>query len=48
MNQKEKDEYIVKELEAIYEEYEHYTNQLLELKPFLERLIKFANKNIKH
>lgn len=43
MKKETKNEFITKELEAIYEEYEIYVNQLVMLKPFLKDLIFVIN-----
>lgn len=42
MKKETRDEFIIKELEIIYEEYENHLNQLLILKPFLKDLIYVA------
>ena len=43
MNEKERQEFIKKEIEAIYEEFNAYVNQLNILKPFFQNLVDVAN-----
>jgi hypothetical protein len=42
MNTEERQEFILKEIEAIYEEFDTYLNQLIILKPFIKDLIAVA------
>jgi len=43
MNKTNRQEYIQQELEAIYEEFSTYIEQLTILKPFLKDLVAVAN-----
>jgi len=43
MNNEERQEFIKKETEAIYEEFNAYVGQMILLKPFLKNLAEVAN-----